>query len=195
MYSDPARNPMYASGARIVTIAVRVDQTCAGPRTHTLVPSVGWFHVERQKEHRLESYEGLSFFVAIIMSQTSATSAKTKKSQLAATKKRRLQAFLHKRAHPSTAEKAIKRKKSSTPSRAASSSKSVFRAAELPWKTITPALLSGSGADYLGFDAEGGMMELEEVEGVEVVYEEPETEGGRRKITFKVSSDSFDFLS
>jgi hypothetical protein len=105
-----------------------------------------------------------------------------KKNPLAAARKRKLQALLHKRAHPSTSKKdKVRRKKSSVPS---SISKEV-KAGNLPWKTITPALLSGPGD--LSFDAEGGMMELEEVEGVEVVYEDANTEGGRKRVSFRVS--------
>ncbi|GJJ07838.1 hypothetical protein Clacol_002043 [Clathrus columnatus] len=45
---------------------------------------------------------------------------------------------------------------------------------QLPWKTVRTPLITG-----LGDDGEGGMMELEEVEGVEVVYEDDEAGHGR----------------
>ena len=60
-------------------------------------------------------------------------------------------------------------------------SSSVTSAANLRWRKVPRP----SQASYGALDHEGGIMDLEEVEGVEVIYEE--IEGGGRKVTFRVS--------
>lgn len=54
-------------------------------------------------------------------------------------------------------------------------------ASNLRWKKVSRPSQAGYGA----LDHEGGILELEEVEGVEVVYEE--VEGGGRRVRFLVS--------
>lgn len=58
--------------------------------------------------------------------------------------------------------KITRREKPSDPSTSVTSS-----VHDLPWKTVRPQDVGGFGAD-----ADGGMLMLEEVEGVEVVYGE-----------------------
>ena len=53
----------------------------------------------------------------------------------------------------------------------------------LPWKRT-----AGAGYDFDGFEGgEGGMLELEEIDGVDIVYDHDGTDGSRR-ISFKVCS-------
>lgn len=67
-------------------------------------------------------------------------------------------------------------------------------AAKKPRKAVTVDSLSWSktqgATDQLAFDAEGGGMDLEEVDDVQVVYGEPDEEG-RRSVRFVVRSARF----
>lgn len=53
---------------------------------------------------------------------------------------------------------------------------------QLPWKIVRTPLVT-----EIGDDGEGGMMELEEVEGVKIIYEENKT-GRGRVAGFRVSA-------
>lgn len=55
----------------------------------------------------------------------------------------------------------------------------------LPWKKVKRPAQASFGA----LDHEGGMLELEEVEGVEVIYED--VPGGGRRVTFKVQTTAW----